>query len=225
MPNSPLWSTKPGMLNLLHIYGMMHCAQTTCTGGTGTGGSLLWSVEAMADEGGNVCQALADIARQATWLLQRYENGDVNTIENDIINPLENPTDRMVGTSAVAMSSRARASSISRPGEAVRQSLREAFPSLSGNSGKRKSDFKSKQGTRSKAPALTKKKACNVVYKDLILFPVSDTKPVPTHWSRMMGSWCTNFQAISHGKKRNLKRKWERSSLFWFQSVVISNLP
>lgn len=50
----------------------------------------------MADQGGNVRQALADqrarvryiaryIARQATCLLQRYENGDVNTIENDII--------------------------------------------------------------------------------------------------------------------------------------------
>lgn len=47
----------------------------------------------MADQGGNVRQALADIARQVTCLLQRYENGDVNTIENDIINPLENPTD------------------------------------------------------------------------------------------------------------------------------------
>lgn len=103
----------------------------------------------MADQGGNVRQALADIARQATCLLQRYENGDANTIENDIINPLENPTDRTVGTSAVA-----RASSISRPGEAVRQSLREAFPSLSGNSGKRKSDFKSKQGTRKHAMLL-----------------------------------------------------------------------
>ena len=52
----------------------------------------------------------------------------------------------------------------------MRQSLQEAFPSyqgafpsLSGNSGKRKSDFKSKQGTRYKAPALTKKKTCNVV--------------------------------------------------------------
>ena len=77
----------------------------------------------MADQGGNVRQALADIARQATCLLQRYENGDVNTIENDIINPLENPTNRAAGTSAVATSSQARASSISRPGEAVRQSL------------------------------------------------------------------------------------------------------
>ena len=67
----------------------------------------------------------------------------------------------------------------------MRQSLREAFPSLSGNSGKRKSDFKSKQGTRSKAPALTKKKTCNVVYKDLILLPEPDTKTVPTHRSRI----------------------------------------
>jgi len=56
---------------------------------------------------------------------------------------------------------------------------------LSGNSGKRKSDFKSKQGTRSKAPALTKKKACNVVYKDLILLPELDTKTVPSHRSRI----------------------------------------
>ena len=118
----------------------------------------------MADQGGNVRQAFADIARQATCLSQRYENGDVNTNENDIINPLEIPTDRTARTPAVATSSRASASSISRPGEAVRQSLREAFPSLSGNSRKRKSDFKSKQGTRSKAHALTKKKACNMVF-------------------------------------------------------------
>ena len=63
--------------------------------------------DAMAEQGGNVRRALADIARQATCLLQRYENGDVNTIENDIINPLENPTDRTAGTSALATSSRA----------------------------------------------------------------------------------------------------------------------
>ena len=69
----------------------------------------------------------------------------------------------------VATSSRARALSISRSGDSVRQSLREAFPLLWRNSGKRKSDFKSKQGTCSKAPALAKKKTCNVVYKDLIL--------------------------------------------------------
>ena len=77
----------------------------------------------MTDQGGNVHQALADIARQATCLLQRYKHGDVNTIENNIINPMANPTDRMAGTSAVATFSRARASSISRPEEAVRQSL------------------------------------------------------------------------------------------------------
>jgi len=47
----------------------------------------------MADQGGNVHQALAEIARQATCLLQRYKHGDVNTIENNIIDPLENPTD------------------------------------------------------------------------------------------------------------------------------------
>ena len=41
LPNSPLWSTRHGMLNLLHIYGIMHCAQTTYTEGTGTGGSLV----------------------------------------------------------------------------------------------------------------------------------------------------------------------------------------
>ena len=76
----------------------------------------------MTDQGGNVHQALADIARQATCLLQRYKHGDVNTIENNIINPMENPTDRMAGTSAVATFSQARASSISRPEEAVRQS-------------------------------------------------------------------------------------------------------
>ena len=89
------------MLNLLHIYGMMHCTQRT-----GTGGSNLWYK--MADQGGNVRQALVDIARQATCLLQRYENSDVNTIENDIINPLENL--RTAGTSAAATSSRARVS-------------------------------------------------------------------------------------------------------------------
>ena len=138
-----------------------------------------------SDEDGNLDRLELLEGRLATCLLQRYENGDVNTIENDIINPLENPTNRAAGTSAVATSSRARASSISRRGEAVRQSLREAFPSLSGNSGKRKSDFKSKQGTRSKAPALTKKKTCNVVYKDLILLPEPDTKTVPTHRSRI----------------------------------------
>lgn len=65
----------------------------------------------------------------------------------------------------------------------MRQSLREGFPSLSGNSGKRMSDFKSKQGTRCKAPALVKRKTCNVVYKDLILLP--DTKTVPTHRSNI----------------------------------------
>ena len=81
---------------------MMHRAQTTCTGGTGTGSSVVLPVDAMADQGGNVRQALADIARQATCLLQRYENGDVNTIENDIINPLENPTDRTAGASATS---------------------------------------------------------------------------------------------------------------------------
>ena len=56
---------------------------------------------------------------------------------------------------------------------------------MSGNSGKRKSDFKSKQGTRSKAPALAKKKTSNVVYKDLILLSEPDTKTVPTHQSRI----------------------------------------
>ena len=56
----------------------------------------------MADQGGNVGQALADIARQATCLLQRYENGDAKTMENVTINPLENPTDRTARTSAVA---------------------------------------------------------------------------------------------------------------------------
>ena len=138
-----------------------------------------------SDEDGNLDRLELLEGRLATCLLQGYENGDVNTIENDIINPLENPTNRAAGTSAVATSSRARVSSISRPGEAVRQSLREAFPLLSGNSGKRKSDFKSKQGIRSKAPTLTKKKTCNVVYKDLILLPEPDTKTVPTHRSRI----------------------------------------
>ena len=142
----------------------------------------------MADQGGNVRQALANIARQATSLLQRYEenvNSHGSTIENQLINPLENPAQRTAGTSALATSSRARASSISRSGEAVRQSLREAFPSLSDNTGKRKSDFKSQQGTRSKAPALAKRKTSNVVYKDLILLPEPDTKTVPTHRSRI----------------------------------------
>ena len=77
----------------------------------------------MTDQGGNVHQALAHITRQTTCLLQRYKHGDVNKIENNIINPMENPTDRMAGTSPVATSSQAHASSISRPGEAVRQSL------------------------------------------------------------------------------------------------------
>ena len=70
---------------------------------------------------------------------------------NNIINPLENHSERMAGTSALATSLRAHASSISHLREAVRQSLQEAFlslqgafPSLSGNSGKRKSDLKSK---------------------------------------------------------------------------------
>ena len=48
--------------------------------------------------------------------------------------------------------------SISCSGEAVRQALQEAFPSLWGNTWKWKSDFKSKQGTRSKAPSLAQKK-------------------------------------------------------------------
>ena len=101
------------------------------------------------------------------------------------MDPLGSPAQRTAGLSALVTSSHARTSSISRPGEAVRQSLREAFPSLSGNSGKRKSDYKSKQGTRSKAPALTKKNICNVFYKDLILLPEPDTKTVPTHRSRI----------------------------------------
>lgn len=156
--------------------------------------------------------------------MQRYENGDVNTIENDIINPLENPTDRMVGTSAVEMSSRARASSINLPGEAVRQSLREAFPSFSGNSGKRKSDFKSKQGTRSKAPTLTKKKACNVVYMDLILLPELDTKTVPTHRSRITlendGFVVHEFQIDKSWQEEEFKA--EVRKVF---PILVSNLP
>ena len=124
----------------------------------------------------------------------------------------------MAGTSALATSLRAHASSISHLREAVRQSLQEAFPSLqgafpslSGNSGKRKSDFKSKQGTRSKAPALTKKKTCNVVYKDLILLPEPDTKTVPPHRLRITlendGFVVHEFQSTAYVKKRNLKRK------------------
>ena len=59
----------------------------------------------MVEQGGNVRQALVDIARQATSLLQRYEqnvNGHGNTIENQLINPLENPAQRTAGTSALA---------------------------------------------------------------------------------------------------------------------------
>ena len=123
----------------------------------------------------------------------------------------------MAGTSALATSLQAHASSISHLREAVRQSLQEAFPSLpgtfpslSGNSGKRKSDFKSKKGTGSKAPALTKK-TCNVVYKDLILLPEPDTKTVPPHRLRITlendGFVVHEFQSIAHVKKRNLKRK------------------
>ena len=93
----------------------------------------------------------------------------------------------------------------------MRESSQEAFPSLSGNSGKRNSDFKSKQGARSKAPALTKKKTLNVVYKDLILVPEPGTKTVPNHRSRITlennGFVLHEFQSIGHGKKRNLKRK------------------
>ena len=67
-----------------------------------------------------------------------------NIKKNNIINPLENHPERMAGTSTLATSWRAHASSISHLREAVRQSLQGAFPSLSGNSGKPKSDFKSK---------------------------------------------------------------------------------
>ena len=58
-----------------------------------------------SDEDGNLDRLELLEDRLATCLLQRYENGDVNTIENDIINPLENPTNRAAGTSAVATSS------------------------------------------------------------------------------------------------------------------------
>ena len=64
------------MLKLLHIYGMMHCAQTTCTGGTGTGGSNLWykMADFLQPDADFYCLHRASITLNLKWVKGRYSS-------------------------------------------------------------------------------------------------------------------------------------------------------
>ena len=128
-------------------------------------------------------EALSNIARQARSLLQNFNDGNVQPIEQRMLNQRPRDSGAGVLSTQTPSSSQTVNNTSFRNVEstAVAAQLRNLFPTVGKRSfGSKSSNSKSVKGK--KPPPKKAKK--DVVHKDVVFLPSPDSRSVPTHQTR-----------------------------------------